>query len=313
LCSTTSRELGEDLAGSASTVVSWLLIEQPGAWPRNALDSRHLDHDLAAALARKANAARVRVVLLRRPGRPTPDTDGNVAAFVVHARRRDPWIRRTDLTTVGDALDIDLAAVARGDVPAGHWYDPGPLFAVCTHGRHDPCCAVRGRPVAAALHDAYPQQTWEVSHIGGDRFAANMICFPHAIYLGRLEPDSVVAAADEYAAGRIPLESYRGRACDATAVQVADHALRTTLGIHEIPAVLPLRRTRDGAVGTVETVETVEFAVPAGAAAGSGSRVAAVRLRKTAADPPRRLTCHGRVPQSPARYRVLDVDGRGPA
>jgi hypothetical protein len=34
----------------------------------------------------------------------------------------------------------------------GDWqpYD-GPLYLVCTHGRHDRCCALRGRPVAKAL------------------------------------------------------------------------------------------------------------------------------------------------------------------
>jgi hypothetical protein len=58
--------------------------------------------------------------------------------------------------------------------------DPGevseePIYLVCTHGRHDACCAVRGRPVAAALAAAYPERTWECSHIGGDRFAANVV------------------------------------------------------------------------------------------------------------------------------------------
>jgi len=28
--------------------------------------------------------------------------------------------------------------------------DQQPLYLVCTHGTHDVCCAVRGRPVAAA-------------------------------------------------------------------------------------------------------------------------------------------------------------------
>ena len=61
---------------------------------------------------------------------------------------------------------------------------------VCTHGRHDACCAERGRPVAAALAAAHPEQTWEVSHIGGDRFAANVLVLPDGLYYGR------VSAAD---------------------------------------------------------------------------------------------------------------------
>ena len=50
--------------------------------------------------------------------------------------------------------------------------EPEPMLLVCTHGVHDTCCAVRGRPVAAALARRWPEATWECSHVGGDRFAA---------------------------------------------------------------------------------------------------------------------------------------------
>ena len=48
---------------------------------------------------------------------------------------------------------------------------------------------------AAALSAAYPDQTWEVSHIGGDRYAGNALVLPDGLYLGRLDADSAVAAA----------------------------------------------------------------------------------------------------------------------
>ena len=64
-------------------------------------------------------------------------------------------------------------------------YDP--FFLVCTHGRHDTCCAVEGRPVAAALESARPGAVWECSHVGGDRFAANVVAMPHGIYYGQVE------------------------------------------------------------------------------------------------------------------------------
>ena len=90
-------------------------------------------------------------------------------------------LRRLLLTstfeTLEDLAQIDLDAVSRGEAPDWPRLD-GPLFGVCTHGRHDACCAERGRPVAAALTASHPDETWEISHMGGDRFAANMVVLP---------------------------------------------------------------------------------------------------------------------------------------
>ena len=61
-----------------------------------------------------------------------------------------------------------------------------PLFLVCVHGRREVCCAVRGRPVAQALAARWPGQTWECSHLGGDRFAPNVLVVPDGTTYGRL-------------------------------------------------------------------------------------------------------------------------------
>ena len=67
------------------------------------------------------------------------------------------------------------------------------LILVCTNGRHDQCCANRGRPLVRALRETrWADQLWECSHIGGDRFAANVVVLPDSIYFGRVEPESAV-------------------------------------------------------------------------------------------------------------------------
>src|SRR5690606_7696048 len=115
--------------------------------------------------------------------------------------------------TLGDiheVLDLDLAALGAGRSPGLTRVDDS-LFCVCTHGRHDACCAERGRPVAAALEAAHPEQTWEVSHIGGDRFAANMVVLPHGLYYGRLDAVSALGVAGTHLAGGLDLDHLRGR------------------------------------------------------------------------------------------------------
>jgi hypothetical protein len=91
-----------------------------------------------------------------------------------------------DASADADADGSSLAAVGEPD--------PAPLILVCTHGKHDACCALRGRPVAAALDACRPGRVWECSHIGGDRFAANALVLPAGLVYGQVP----AAAAPEF-------------------------------------------------------------------------------------------------------------------
>jgi hypothetical protein len=124
----------------------------------------------------------------------------------------------------------DEAELARLDMPARDhgWRDEtAPLYLVCTHGRHDPCCALLGRPVANALRARVPERTWECSHVGGDRFGANVVVLPAGLYLGRVSPGRVDGLTDALAAGRIPLDLLRGRSSLSLPAQAAQHFART--------------------------------------------------------------------------------------
>ena len=64
-----------------------------------------------------------------------------------------PWLLAVRVATPADLLSADLGALARGDRAAVARSLPGarpsePVLLVCTNGRRDVCCAVRGRPVA---------------------------------------------------------------------------------------------------------------------------------------------------------------------
>jgi hypothetical protein len=169
----------------------------------------------------------VRVLLVRRPGRQVPSE--GLRVFAAYAHHAKPWLETTLLGDVHDVHDLDVEALGAGRSPG---LEPhlDPVFAVCTHGRHDTCCAERGRPVAAALAARHPEQTWEVSHIGGDRFAANALVLPHGLYYGRLDPESVADVAAAQLAGQVSLDHLRGRSGLAMPLQYAEIALRRHLG-----------------------------------------------------------------------------------
>ncbi len=206
-CSVAGLDRGESLAGTASTVRSYLLVENPGPWGVEALRDSRLPRAVKDGLQAATARAKVRPLLIRRYHRRAPRTGFRV--YAAHVGRDLSWLQTAVLDEPAELLDLDVAALGAGRSP-GLVPVEGPLFFVCTHGKHDACCAEKGRPVAAALAAAYPEETWEVSHIGGDRYAGNALVLPYGLYLGRLEPDSAVAAMADLLGGRLPLDVLRG-------------------------------------------------------------------------------------------------------
>ena len=106
-----------------------------------------------------------------------------------------------------------------------------PILLVCTNGRRDACCALRGRALTLALADEHAERTWESTHLGGHRFAANLVCLPHGIVYGRVPPDAGARLADLYLAGQLDPEHLRGRSAWPAPAQVAEVELRGRLGL----------------------------------------------------------------------------------
>lgn len=225
-CATESRHRGDPLAGSASTVRRFLLLEVPGPWGRDALRDSRLTAPVGEELARRCRAARVRPLLVRRHGRSAPR---RTTVFAAVADPRRPWLGQAYVD--GPAAVLDLPLDRLEERPAPFTAAKGPLFCVCTHGRHDACCAERGRPIAAAMHAAFPEETWEVSHVGGDRFAGNLLVLPDGLCYGRLDPEAAVAVARGHRAGRLDLDHLRGRSGYPFAAQAAETFLRRHTGL----------------------------------------------------------------------------------
>ncbi len=125
-----------------------------------------------------------------------------------------------------ELVGLDLFGADRGEKV------DEPLFAVCTHGKRDPCCAKFGRPLYDALRDQVdPEWVWQCTHVGGDRFAGNLVCFPEGLYFGRVGLADVQPLLDHYLSGRIYLDCYRGRCAYSMQVQAAERAVRERTGL----------------------------------------------------------------------------------
>jgi (2Fe-2S) ferredoxin len=174
-------------------------------------------------------------------------------AFLAFPARRELLV--TTFERPEELMQLDLDAISQGVAPTGWSPLAGPLFGVCTHGRHDACCAERGRPVAAALTASHPAETWEISHMGGDRFAANMVVLPEGLYYGRMDPGSASTVASLHERGRVDIERLRGRASYPMPVQYAEIALRRHLEEDRLDAIRLVRRRGPTSVFAREGVE----------------------------------------------------------
>lgn len=213
------------LASATAGTRGWLLIEHPGPW-RAEIDETPLPAPLAEAV-RRAREQGVRPQLIRRPGRrrATPP-------LRVYAGRSGPraWLETRELAAPEEIAALDLAAVADGRSPRFGAPTGEPVLLVCTHGRHNACCARLGGPLARRLHERFAD-VWETTHVGGDRYAANLVCLPHGLYYGDLDERRAKTAAEEYCRGRVVLEGYRGRVGLPEPVQAAEHFVRARSGV----------------------------------------------------------------------------------
>ncbi|MEO8423553.1 MAG: sucrase ferredoxin [Actinomycetota bacterium] len=288
-CSHASEAADEPLFGTASTITNWLLVEHPGPWGEKALHHARLPAGLGDVLRRRERELKIRILLIRRHGRRT---GARRSCFAIHTGPDRPWIEWAELEDVSDVATLDLEALGHG-ASVGLAPTEEPLFAICTHGRRDPCCAERGRPLASALSHAFPQETWESTHIGGDRFAGNLIAFPHGFYFGRVDPSIAVEVATGYVEGRLDLEHLRGRSCRPTDVQAAEHHLRASHALDGVDDVAVTDVSRTGG----ETFTTFRTSL--------GSHRVGVRREH---GPEERLTCHGEVTRRPPRFELLGIE-----
>ncbi|MFI7502552.1 sucrase ferredoxin [Streptomyces sp. NPDC049687] len=301
-CATDSRNLGEPMPGTAATASTWLLLEQPGPWGAKALTSSHLDPVLGRALEAAAQDTGVRIALIRRPGRHAdPGMPPPVRhVYAAHTTPGNVWLRTATTTDPGRLLDLDFAALGRGDhrtfdaALRGGPHTGDPLALVCTNGKRDRCCALLGRPLAAELASSGVRGVWEVTHLGGHRFSPTVLVLPHGYVYGRAEAHTVKEVLHGVQEGRVVVDGCRGRSAWERPGQAAELAVRAATGEDRAEA-LDVVLTTGGAPRWEVTV------------AHTDGRHWRVVVAQSASQPPRAESCGASVLGSPARMDVVAV------
>jgi hypothetical protein len=222
-------EADEQVVGTASIGESWLLLEYGHAWGAQAFQESNLARKVKRHLSMSLKSVpRSRLLFIKQDQSATD----YITLFVVRSGELDSSVIKYELTDYEQLIDLDLTAALQGNTLTGAklWKDP--LFLICTHGKRDKCCAKFGFSTYKLTRDfAGDKSVWQSSHVGGDRFAANMICFPDGLFYARVTEETAPKIVSSYREGKLFLENLRGRACYTRPIQAAEFFARLQSGL----------------------------------------------------------------------------------
>ena len=252
-CSDEAETAGEPLAGTAPRNRSWIVIEQDGSYGEHALTESRLPIAVGQRIDEAKAGSGTGVLLARRP---EFRSDQAAASRRVWLSSCGPGATRMRVAQVDDieALPrLDLARIGNGELPGLGRISHEPALFICTNGRRDTCCALKGRALVAGMlgtdtdHEVQ-NHIWESSHQGGHRFAPVAVLLPYGYVYGRLTP----ATAREIilAAGRneLALNGLRGRSSLPRTAQAAEIIVRRSYSLHGAEDLDVLGRNSDGRV-----------------------------------------------------------------
>ena len=283
-CSALADELDEPMAGTVDQRARWLLVEDRSAW-----DSHAVRDVLGTAFEAAAKQRHLRVLLVRRREGP-PDADAVRRVFLV-----DPVTTSMATRTIDDLAELDIGMAMRAS-PTSAIRRPARCSSsarTAAATRAVRCVVERSCPALAS------EDVWECTHLGGHRFAGNLVCLPDAIVYGRVSAADAPGLAAAYRDGRLDLDHLRGRSILPASAQVAEIELRRRLG-HD--------RLRD--MELVEAAEGVDDALWAVFRTADGRREThRLELRPERLAPPRPISCRADDLQEPLHWRVVVPHG----
>lgn len=243
-CSDYSRTLGEPAFATAPRIEAWILLEYPYVHPAKALPQSSLHENIKAHLsAALDDIPHSRLLMIKKSNR-VPQT--GLDLFLVFSGSDDPRMTRFQMNDYSEIQSIDLQASFTELANQPDRGDTTPLILVCTNGKRDACCARNGLPLFNEMKKHNRVNVWQSSHIGGHRFAANVISLPHGIYYGRVPLTGARLFVERCMNGEIDLPSYRGRTRYTAEQQAAEYLLRQQTGNKAIEDLPMLDSTQAG-------------------------------------------------------------------
>lgn len=219
-CSEATSHIQEPLGGTAPSVKYWVAVSWPKTlWHSKALKSKGLPTSLAEwQQQQNSKQGKTALRLISRPEATTEVVD----IFIYPGNQHYTKVPIEKLETV-------LTNHFEGVVDTNYLQTTPqrPQLFVCTHGKHDKCCAKFGQAVFKQFRHVIEEKQldidlWEGSHIGGHRFAATAITFPSGHVYGRMTLEDVIPVLEHIEQNRVYTPKYRGQCFFSSPEQAAE-------------------------------------------------------------------------------------------
>lgn len=218
LCCDLSEEANEPLFGTAVNTQVWFMLEYTRPWHAKATTDNELSAEVQGWLDEQLAKTNGRLQFIRQF---RPETEKKTLMVGVDSR-----LYQIQLNSYDDLLNIDVEAIVAGaESMAAHLVD-GKQYFVCTNGKRDRSCALRG----AALYREFSSQSggnvWMTTHLGGHRFAPTLLSLPDGFCFGHIHPEDIAPFIAASTHNEVWLDKVRGQTRYSKIEQVADYFLR---------------------------------------------------------------------------------------
>ncbi len=295
-CADHTRETGEPIYGTASQVNTWFLLEYRLAWREKATTDNDLPAEVQAFLNRQlADIPGSRLLFIKNNSQRD-----FFRLYVVRSDEISPQLYELPIGRYEDLLELDWKGLSAGQAQFSHYLRERPIYLVCTNGRRDKCCARYGLPMVDTLNDIAGDDVWQASHMGGHRYAPNVVVYPSCVNYGLLEPIQSRVTVEATEKGKIfDLAFFRGRNYYDPPVQAADYFLRRELNLLGFSDLLLV-----GVKEMDEQNSAITFQTP-------GAKRYNLGIRQQRIDDPRFVSCSTPKAKPVSRYSLTNLWDEG--
>jgi hypothetical protein len=236
-CADNSRQIQEDIIGTATNYQTYILVECPTPWVYEAFNSKWVPDNLRSLVEDIQRAKLpIRFLLIAN------DESHKVQETTLLIYHRQEGLiqgyckqefKLPNIEQVAGVVNKWLAGVSSDyEIESSITRD----ILICTHGRHDQCCARYGNPFYFYSQNTIADlqlnhvRIWRSSHFGGHRFAPTAIDFPQGRYYGILDQDTFKVVLTHTGDIQCLHKIYRGWGILPNPLQILERELMLRLG-----------------------------------------------------------------------------------
>lgn len=215
------------MPGTADPVDVWLLLEYRSAWRAKTVIDNDLSADVAHWFASLPDVLAAEGLKARPQFIRQPELESRLLRLMVACA--DGLF---EFTAPGydELRRVDVANVVANPDDYAERRIVEPRYLVCTNGQRDLCCARFGLPIYHTLRERFGARVWQTTHLGGHRFAPNLLVLPQSALYGRVNDETLDDLLSDTEAGVLHAPLLRGRHGYAQPAQVAEAHLLEHFG-----------------------------------------------------------------------------------